>query len=226
MDAAATPVQLAANLAMLQSILGLESVSAGLWYVAIDLQLFVLMVLLIHLSARSWLTIPASGLVAALALASLFWFNRDASWDPWAPYFFGAYAMGALVWWSERSDHPQRWRLAILGTVLLALMLDFRLRIVIALITAAVLMLGIGRPPLRLPAGLSALIHWLGAISYSVFLVHYPICMLVNAIVVRIWGAAAVPSAIGLAVAWALSLLAGQLFHPFIEQRTSRPARS
>ena len=36
-------------------------------------------------------------LTTLMVAASLFWFNRDASLDDWAPYFFGAYAMGAIA---------------------------------------------------------------------------------------------------------------------------------
>jgi peptidoglycan/LPS O-acetylase OafA/YrhL len=225
MDGAPTLPQLAANLTMLQSILGVESVSAGLWYVAMDLQLFVLMVLLIHLSTRPGLAISAVWLVGALAAASLFWFNRDASLDAFAPYFFGAYGLGALAWWSGRSPYPWRYALPIAVVGLIALTLEFRLRILVALITAAVLMLGVRNPPWRMPARLRELIHWLGARAYSVFLVHYPVCMLINAGVLRTFGAAPVPNWIGLVMAWACSILTSALFFRFIEQRgmLSRP---
>ena len=219
MDGPPSPVQVLTNLLMLQSILGIESVSAGLWYVAIDLQLFALMVLLIALSARPGMAIPAPWLVGLVAVASLFWFNRQASGDAWVPYFFGAYGLGAMAWWSGRSPHPWRWLMAILAVGLIALTLEFRLRILIALITAIVLMSGVRHPSWRIPGLLRALIHWLGAMSYSVFLVHYPVCMLINAGIVRTWGAAPVPNGIGLALAWACSILAGALFHRFVEQR-------
>ena len=223
MDGPPSPVQVLTNLLMLQSILGIESVSAGLWYVAIDLQLFALMVLLIALSARPGMAIPAPWLVGLVAVASLFWFNRQASGDAWAPYFFGAYGLGAMAWWSGRSPHPWRWLMAILVVGLIALALEFRLRILLALITAILLMSVVRGPAWQVPTGLRALIHWLGAMSYSVFLVHYPICMLINAAIVRTWGTAPVPNAVGLALAWACSILAGALFHRFVEQRGTLP---
>ena len=225
MDGAATLLQLAANLTMLQSILGVDSVSAGLWYVAMDLQLFVLMVLLIHLSTRPRMPISAVWLVGALAAASLFWFNRDAYLDAFAPYFFGAYGLGALAWWSGRSPHPWRYVLPIAVVGLIALTLEFRLRILVALITAAVLMLGVRNPRWRMPARLRELIHWMGARAYSVFLVHYPVCMLINAAVLRTFGTAPVPNWIGLVVSWACSILTSAMFFRFIEQRRilSRP---
>ena len=100
-----TLAQLGAHALLLHGVLGIESLSAGAWYVAIDFQLYALMTLLAWLSgrlgqrpARPWL-LP--GLVAAGVAASLLYFNRDADWDVWAPYFFGSYGLGALAWWAS-----------------------------------------------------------------------------------------------------------------------------
>ena len=94
--------KLVANALLLQDIVGEEALSAGVWYVAIDFQLFALMALLLW-SGRIRIVAPA--LVLAVATASLFWFNRDARWDNWAIYFFGSYGLGAAAWWA--SDRKQ-----------------------------------------------------------------------------------------------------------------------
>ena len=38
-----------------------------------------------------------AGAVVAGVAASLWGFNRDAQWDVWAVYFFGAYGLGMMA---------------------------------------------------------------------------------------------------------------------------------
>ncbi len=109
--ASPSAAQLLAHALLLQDVLGFDSLAAGLWYVAIDFQLFVLLVAVLWLGTRfgggraggEWL---GPVLVAALGCASLFFFNRVAALDAWAPYFFVSYAMGAIVYWITRSGRP------------------------------------------------------------------------------------------------------------------------
>ena len=72
--AAPTLPQLAANLLLLQDLLGYDALSAGLWYVAIDLQLYILLVLALWAGRERALAV-----VAGLAVASLWAFTRSAS---------------------------------------------------------------------------------------------------------------------------------------------------
>ena len=54
-------------------------------------------------------------LMASLALASLFYFNRNADWDNWALYFMGAYTLGAVTSWASQTGAGHGWRwLAVL----------------------------------------------------------------------------------------------------------------
>src|SRR5690606_32009857 len=99
--------QLVAHALLLQGVAGEESLSAGVWYVAIDFQLFALTVLL--LAGVRALVAPArrarvgQALVVVLAAASLLLFNRDADWDVWALYFFGAYGLGMMACWTAHA---------------------------------------------------------------------------------------------------------------------------
>jgi peptidoglycan/LPS O-acetylase OafA/YrhL len=109
-----TLAQLSAHLLLLHDVLGYDALSAGAWYVAIDFQLYALVTLLLwgvgRLAGqrfRSWL-VPA--LIALCVSISLFYFNRDADWDVWAPYFFGSYGLGMLAWWA--SD-PTAWLVSV-----------------------------------------------------------------------------------------------------------------
>lgn len=222
--AAASPLQLLAHLLLLQDLLGFEALSAGVWYVAIDFQLYALLVVLLWLFRRR-ATLP----IVLLALASLFYFNRLSVWDDCALYFFAAYAMGVLSYRASEREHPQPALALMAAVVALALVADFRIRIGAALATAVLLGLTFNR--LRLPPPLARPLAFLGDISYAVFLVHYPVCLVVNALFGRAFPDDAWANALGLLLAWALSLLAGALFHRYVEMpagawlgRLGRPA--
>lgn len=180
--------QALAHAGLLHGVLGVDSLSAGVWYVAIDFQLFALVTLLLWLGRRPrW----PQALLLGLMLASLFFFNRDAGWDNWALYFFGAYGLGAAAFWAGNARRPG-WLLVLLaGVGLLALAFDFRERIALALTVA--LLLGLlqwrqrtAASRLRPPASLSNAVALLGKTSYSLFLVHFSILMLGNALFARL----------------------------------------
>ena len=226
-SATPTLAQLAAHALLLHGVLGIASVSAGAWYVAIDFQLYALMTLLLWLSgslARQrqapWL-MPT--LVTLLASASLLLVNRDPSWDNWALYFFGSYGLGALAWWiCDRDRSPAAASLlglAILLPAVIALLLDFRSRIAVALALACLLIIcNRRRVPLSSPN--AARVGWIdasGRISYAVFLIHFPVCLLVNAFFTRFVAPEPMLQAIGMLLAWSASLLVGAVFHHWVE---------
>lgn len=210
--------QFVAHVLLLHNILDVDALSAGVWYIAIDLQLFALMVAVLWLSravARQALPL-AVPLVAVLAGASLFWFNRDAAWDIWAVYFFGAYGLGALAFWASHPDRS-RWALVALAAIgLAALAVDFRTRIAVAL--AAAVLLAVSRRGGWLehwPGG--RLTAYFGKISYSVFLVHFPVCLVVNAVVTHVAPGRPMLNAAGMVFAWVASNAAGAVFHRYVE---------
>ncbi|QET06214.1 MULTISPECIES: acyltransferase family protein [Cupriavidus] len=218
--------QFLAHLLLLHSVLDVDALSAGVWYVAIDLQLFALLIGALWL-ARAGSAAGLAGtdgrpwgmpLVAALAVASLFWFNRDAAWDVWAIYFFGAYGAGSLAFWASDKSRSSRALVALAAVGVAALAVDFRLRIAVALATA--LVLAIARRGGWLedwPRGRVA--AYFGKISYSVFLVHFPVCLVVNAFVHHVAPGQPVLNALGMVLAWVASNVAGALFHRHVESR-------
>jgi peptidoglycan/LPS O-acetylase OafA/YrhL len=223
---APTVAQILAHVALLQDVLGFDALSAGLWYVAIDLQLFSLFLAVLwiaHRFARSTSTGAQStlgpALVGVLALASLFFFNRDPEWDRWAVYFFGAYGMGAAAFWAGRDARfapAARW---LILAAIVALALDFRLRIAVALVTTVLLLLASrSRLPKRCPGG--RVLAYLSRIAYSVFLVHFPICLVVNAAWSRFVPDDPWQQGLGITFAWAASVATGALFHRLVESRT------
>lgn len=222
--AAPTLFQLLAHGLLLQDVLGQEALSAGVWYVAMDFQLYAMAVLVFAVARplRTRMAVSVGAMaVLLIALLSLGVFNRDPIFDISALYFFGAYALGMLAFWASREVGARRrfWlaAMAVLGA--LALALDFRGRIVVALASAFGLVglacLAQGHWLLR---GLQhrSLVH-LGRISYSVFLIHFPVCLLVNAAVSHFWPTQPAMNALGMLLAFALSLLAGQALYRWVE---------
>ena len=214
-----TLAQLLANALLLQDIVGEDALSAGAWYVAIDFQLFALSVLIwagVRALPGNWARRHGAALAQAAVVAgvagSLWLFNRVAGLDMWAVYFFGAYGLGMMAYWAVRSARPlgaSAWvgAMALLGGA--ALVIDFRGRIAVALVTALCLVAALRSERLRAWGGWAPLVR-LGQMSYSVFLVHFAVCLLVNAVVSHLWPTAPWPNALGMVLAFGLSLAAGQ----------------
>lgn len=211
-----------AHVGLLQGILGYDAMSAGVWYVAIDFQLFALLSLWLWFG-RGVSTLALAG-VALLCTASLLVFNRNPALDNWAVYFFGAYGLGNLAWWARRNKATPRAKLfwviaAMMG--ILALAVDMRMRIGLALGTA-LLLSNWGHAAWRLPPLVGRVVHQWSQTSYALFLVHFPILLLVNAAFVAcnlnnpITGAAFLVAGMGISQACAF------LFFYFIETPLGR----
>jgi len=227
--------QLIAHGLLLQDVLGYPALSAGVWYVAIDFQLFVLAVMAIGMAralqqrwrvgARQarWIALV---LVLILATASLALFNREPTLDDTALYFFGAYGLGMLAFWVGRATQPAAWRMGIALLALLgwgALIIDWRSRIAIALVTALTITIMQRRAwsgPTVSALLAQPLLH-MGRISYSLFLIHFPIILLVNAVVGTLWPMQPLVDLFGMVFAFGLSLTAAGVLHRWVELRAA-----
>ncbi|ARU04588.1 hypothetical protein CCO03_07795 [Comamonas serinivorans] len=221
-------VQVLAHLLLLHTLGGWESLSAGVWYVAIDFQLYALCagwLWLAHaLSADHGPSrLAQAGVVVATCLSLWHW-NRDADLDVWAIYFVGAYGLGMMAWWAGHAPEQRerhRWVGAIAFATGLALCLEWRTRIALAGVGALVLATSRDWPwPARLRAWRWSPLAWLGTRSYSVFLIHFPMCLLVNAVWAALWPQGVLTNALGLGVAIALSVAAGQVLYQTVESRS------
>lgn len=208
--------QLLAHLLLLQDIVGLDALSAGVWYVAIDFQLYALLVLIAVVFRHHALEV-----CVGLTVVSLFWLNRYSDIDMWAPYFFAAYGLGIVAAGIARQRHRVLWMIWLMLAISAALEVEWRSRILVAGATAMLLAASGGR--LALVAGGRRVLDWLGAISFSVFLTHYPVLLLVGAVVDRVWPQSVPASGAGVVVAWALSMLSGHLLYRYVESRSSLP---
>ena len=223
-----------AHVFLLQSILGIPAITAGIWYIAVEFQLLVLVFALTGL-AQALVRAPllrfrvqadslAHALFGALALSALFWFNRDKTLDMWAIYFFGSYFLGMLLYRVVQQG-KSAWQLGVyLLLMCAAVAVDYRPRLLLA---AAVGALVYGAAKLgvldRWPN--NAIVAYCNRTSYSLFLIHFPVCLVVNALV---WhrDLSPVAAVFGMAAAFGASHVAAFLFHRYVEvpcMRDSRP---
>jgi peptidoglycan/LPS O-acetylase OafA/YrhL len=227
--------QLLAHATLTHGVLGFESLTVGAWYVAVDFQLFGLLLLLLWLArslnssfilSRSQARFVGPTLVALLCLTSLFAFNRNSALDVWAPYYFGAYGLGALVHWLGLVSYRRLGLYLLSAAVLLALLFDFRERIALALLTAWVLAWLQHRHAneqcLLADRRSAPLLAHLGTHSYALFLVHFPICLLVNGLFEHRDAAHAWPAVLAALAALALSNMAAVPFYRWIEAPSAR----
>ena len=207
--------QFVAHGLLLHDLLGFEALSSGAWYVAVDFQLYAVLMVLCH-AMHSDTHRRLSVAVALLCTASMWLFNRVDELDMWAIYFFGAYGLGLLAAWSKRSEFEAR---VFWVTVLLAvgaLWFEYRTRLSLALLTAVWLAIK--------PKGM---VHWtpvkravhrLSNSSYAQFMTHFGVIVFFSA--AWHWSALSTPTE-ALAVVctgWLASLWLGVVLHEKVEQ--------
>jgi peptidoglycan/LPS O-acetylase OafA/YrhL len=234
--------KLSANLVFLQDVLGYGNISAGTWFVCIDLQFSLLFVLLLGLAGPLSFGSPVGGKIHAfviailfvpLGLLSLFWFGLDAQNDACVCYFFFIPLLGAMAWWALEGRIPRvlfwayaatlaagaayRWHLGLPNS-------KSPLAITVAT-TVGVIVYLVGRRG-HLGDWLSATwLQYLGRISYSLFLIHYPVSWLFLCLGCRLTGDHAISAAIWLAVALMASIVAADWMYTWIESPSLRLIR-
>jgi peptidoglycan/LPS O-acetylase OafA/YrhL len=214
-----TLVQLLAHMLMIQDWLSIPAISAGVWYVAIDFQLYASVAVLFFIAKA--LSLGVAGYRAVLfllAVASMFFFNRDSAYDPFLVYFFAAYGLGLFAAWYKERDMRAALR-ALIAIGLLSLAVEFRTRLGLAILVALVLAFLADKP---LPWRLGEWLPRLSNASYSVFLFHFAVIVVASAI----WSALAL-SGVAAAVLVTLAVLLvsnwlGVFLHEQLERRLRR----
>jgi peptidoglycan/LPS O-acetylase OafA/YrhL len=181
-----TIAQFLAHLFLLQGVLGYESISAGVWYVAIDWQLFTALAVVYAVFQRPVMRI---GVMAILIVASLLYFNRYANYENSFIYFIGSYGLGILAYWASSVNaikagvnqvDAKRILLLIAFVVLASALHSVWLRNYLAL-GIAFLLLYAGNRPYRHPqAWLASAMQWASARAYCAFLIHFAFILLAN----------------------------------------------
>ena len=189
--------QFLAHLFFLQGILGLDSISAGAWYVAIDWQLYsVLAILLFYFSSYQALIY----LLSLIAVSSLLFFNRDSQYEAYFIYFLGSYTLGMLAYLAnnyavQKIRVVAKYALFALGIVIaISSFQEVWGRNVLALFVAVLLLIwgNTSYPVLKstdskTKALVLRFIAWASPRSYSAFLIHFTFILLANTVYIA-WG--------------------------------------
>ena len=213
--------QLLANIFLLQDLAHEEALSAGLWYVAIDFQLFTFTVLLLWACGmaaqrHAKLVILAPLLILSISVFALFIVNRYEAWNNTGLYFFGSYGAGILAYWASKRPAALMWLGLLVMMIIAAMLIEFRIRIVVA--GSIMLLLGLAsRYPSIGTRPVGPTLSYLGRISYSIFLIHYPLCLLVNAIFFAYFPQSASMNVLGMLTGVGVSVAGGGLFFKYIE---------
>jgi len=228
-----------AHLLFAQDVLGIPALTAGAWYVAIDLQLYAMLAAICAVSAAlAGLGNPlfarfakrlAMAIVVALGLCSLLLFNRNHDLEVWGIYFFGSYGLGIAAYWISRLE-GRRKRYALLAVVLVcavAQAVEWRSRIAVSSATALVLILWGSRRTAGAfgSAWLVSTISYLSRISFPLFVLHYPALMLVGAVVESTWGDDPLANGLGLLAAWSVAMGSATLLANWLDPVRKTPPR-
>lgn len=222
-----TPGSLLAHLLLIHKQSGYESLTAGSWYLSIDLQLTALSFATAALCRGAVRRAPLAGRCSAatceglvllgLGATSLLVWNRDEALENWAIYFVGSWWLGMTAARVRHGTLPAGFAVAAGIVLAAALGIEWRPRLLLSGVVAV--LVGLPLPAAwRTAAGpFAAGLSYLARISYSLFLIHFPVCLLVNAFLSermtgRPWGAVG-----GMLLAWGLSLPAAMLLHHAVE---------
>jgi len=187
-----TIAQVLAHLFLLQGALGYESISAGVWYVAIDWQLFTALAVVYAVFQRPMMRI---GVMFILIVASLLYFNRYADYENSFIYFIGSYGLGVFAYWASSVNainaslpwvSAKKVLLAIAFIVLVSAMHSVWLRNYLALGIAFLLLYAGNRPYQHPQAWLASAMQWASARAYCAFLIHFAFILLANTALVAL----------------------------------------
>lgn len=181
--------QFLAHLFFLQGVLGLVSISAGVWYVAIDWQLYAALTIMLA-------TFPGYRsliwMATILIVASLLYFNRLTQYENYFFYFIGSYGLGVLVHLAKDHADPaikklSQVLLALIGViVLISSFQDLWIRNILAYVVAIALVLWGSRAykdeKYHKMHNLVFSILWGSRRSYCAFLLHFSFILIANTI--------------------------------------------
>lgn len=215
-------MQFLAHLFFLQGALGHEQLSAGLWFVCINFQLSLIYALCLWLrdavgnGRADWVAIVGW----PLAILSLFHINLDSAWDNTWLYFFPYFFMGVVV--QGALHRGKRLDLVLYVMLLLAAMaVEWRWRLAVAMGVGLILFLAEQTSfASRWPR--SRILQWLGEISFSLFLIHFPVLVFVGTVWARMDWSTPEQALAGLLAAFALSLVAATAYHHVVERPAAR----
>ena len=141
-----------------------------------------------------------------------------------------------MGWLTRRSDKALPWVRLVLLSVLVLISWQFAMTLNgrLAVILAVALLLWVASFPLSYvtadPTGslkslLVLVVHYLGGTSFALFLVHFPVSMLVNAAQDRFDWTLPHEGVIAMGVAWLGSMVLADVFYRYVERFGTKLSR-
>lgn len=212
-----TILQVLSHVILLQSILGYESISAGAWYVAIDIQLYAFLSFLL-LSIKSFKVYL--GVLVLFIFAGLFYFSQNDLYENYFIYFMGSYGLGVIAAFAAHGvNKKESLRIfLIIGIVILTIsFFHFFLRSILASLVALTLILGGGQLYLNSKSLINKLIFWGARRSYGLFLIHFSVILAINTLYAAFQVDSSYLALLMLLVAWGMSLFFAHYFYSHVE---------
>jgi peptidoglycan/LPS O-acetylase OafA/YrhL len=239
---------IAAHVFYLECLLHYENISMGFWTLCIEMQFYLLFALMLGLAqwtaeriaerfaarspdaskpaaARHWTAaFVLMAVFAPLAAMSLFKYSLDSENTDWLSHFFVCFFLGAMVWWTLDRRVPRWMFWAFIAAALYRQHNHWTLHMTVALTTTVAIYM-VGR--------LGHLSDWLnfrplqflGRISYSLYLIHYPTSWVIGCIGFALTGTAVAPAVMWLLLGLAASIGLAQIVYVTIEVPAIRLAR-
>ncbi|HEY2826561.1 MAG TPA: acyltransferase [Pirellulales bacterium] len=227
--------QVLAHAVFLQDILGYGSLSAGLWFVCINFQLGLMYALILwmrdtvsgHQGAKCsrWRRDASLAMGFVLSATSLFYFNLNERWSIWCVYFFAEFFLGVLAQLALQNATTRKWFGWYVLLMATGIAFQWRWRLVTSLGVGLLLYFS-ERLEVRQQWSTSGIISRLGRISYSLFLIHFPVFIIVASIWLRFEWGTPWQTLVGLGIAFIASLIAAEAFYRLVEESAARLSRA
>lgn len=228
-----------AHMLFLQDVSGHDPLGAGMWTLCIEMQFYLVAViswgLAQHLFWRPNEVEPRPSALALLtvfapvALVSLFHWRTVSSTDPYVIHFLWMFFLGMITWWTLDGTVSTRIYAAVVAVALGNLVLDAEWRYENAVALSASLAIFTAGCRNRLHVWLNwPWLQYCGKISYSLYLIHFPICHLITTAGWKWCGNEPTPvqAAVILGSAFIASLCGGSLMYFVVEAPSAKLAAS
>lgn len=217
-----------ANVCYLQNIVGAPQVLVVAWSLCVEVQFYLAFVLIVTLGRRmtggttaGGVPYPSVVLVAGMGLLSLVARRVGIVNPPWLVPFWFYFAAGSLCYWRLQGQLPATVFWMFLGAFAVAVWHDQESHIVVGF--AAVLIFYVVGRARKLTTWLG---HpgfgYLGRISYSLYLVHLPMLLIVVRTGYKLTGESQPAAVCWFTLALLASLAVAHLLHVWVETPSTR----